>query len=83
MPSCPALRRLAIFSPLLLALVMAPSLFAADAPPLHRGYYSDPALHGNTIIFTSEGDLWSVDIHGGAAHRLTSGAGTSSGHHRP
>lgn len=70
-----ALRRLAITSTLCL-LTTSTQLFAADAPPLHRGYYTDPAFHGETIIFTSEGDLWSVDIHGGAAHRLTSGSGT-------
>jgi len=42
------------------------------------GYYSDPAVHGETVIFTSEGDLWSVDIRGGAAHRLTSNTGVES-----
>jgi tricorn protease len=56
---------------------LAPSLAAAaDAPPLHRGYYTDAALHGDTLVFTSEGDLWTVSAEGGAAHRLTSGAGT-------
>jgi tricorn protease len=45
---------------------------------LHRGYYTDPALHGDTLLFTSEGDLWSVSAHGGEAHRLTSGTGTES-----
>src|SRR5579859_1114287 len=50
-----ALRRLSLFFLLLLSLfVIAPSLAAADAPPLHRGYYSDPAIHGDTIIFTAE-----------------------------
>jgi tricorn protease len=73
-----ALRRLALVSSLVAFGVVAPSLSAADASPLHRGYYSYPALHGNTIVFTSEGDLWSVDIHGGAAHRLTSGTGTEN-----
>jgi streptogramin lyase len=42
------------------------------------GYYSDPAVHGDSVIFTSEGDLWSVDVHGGAAHRLTSNTGEES-----
>ena len=53
-------------------------LFAADPSPLHRGYYRSPAIHGDTIVFTSEGDLWSVSVHGGAAHRLTSNTGTES-----
>jgi tricorn protease len=78
MPDFTVLRRFAILTALFAAIVFAPSLMAADAAPLHRGYYSDPALHGDTIVFTSEGDLWSVDIHGGAAHRLTSGTGTEN-----
>jgi tricorn protease len=62
-----------------LCLVALPvSAFASDPPDLHRGYYTDPALHGDTILFTSEGDLWSVGILGGAAHRLTSAAGTEN-----
>ena len=40
-----------------------------------NGYYRYPAIHGNTIVFTSEGDLWTVDAAGGAARRLTSHAG--------
>ncbi len=72
--SSSALRRLTILTSL--ALIAIPScLFAADAPALHRGYYTDPAFHGDTIVFTSEGDLWSVGIHGGQARRITSGAG--------
>lgn len=60
----------------LLCVAFAPlTLLAADAPALHRGYYSTPAIHGDTIVFTSEGDLWTVDIHGGAARRLTSDPG--------
>jgi len=69
-----ALRRLTVASSLCL-LASASLLFAADTPDLHRGYYSDPALHGDNLIFTSEGDLWSVSVHGGQAHRLTTGAG--------
>ncbi|HXR39009.1 MAG TPA: S41 family peptidase [Terracidiphilus sp.] len=74
MPTTTALRRLVLVSAFI--LFAATPLFAADPPALHRGYYSDPALHGDAIVFTSEGDLWSVGIHGGQAHRLTTGAGT-------
>lgn len=73
MPAHTVLRRIAFLAAIVLPAF--PSL-AADAPPLHRGYYSEPALHGDTVVFTSEGDLWTVDIHGGAARRLTSGTGT-------
>ena len=52
---------------------------ATTAETSHRGYYRDPAVHGDTLVFTSEGDLWSVSVHGGPARRLTSGTGTEEG----
>lgn len=42
------------------------------------GYYRYPSVHGDTVVFTSEGDLWSVEIHGGTARRLTSDSGVES-----
>ena len=60
---------------LLLGCACALGVHAADDGAGRSGYYRDPALHGDTLIFTSEGDLWTVSVHGGAAHRLTSAPG--------
>jgi tricorn protease len=38
-----------------------------------------PAIHGNRVVFTYEGDLWSVGTEGGLAMRLTSHPGTETG----
>ncbi|SNT30836.1 tricorn protease [Granulicella rosea] len=57
-------------------LAVPVSLLAAGKDlAAHRGFYSFPAVHGDTVVFTSEGDLWSVPLAGGAARRLTSGSG--------
>jgi tricorn protease len=53
-------------------LVAATSAGAAEAP---RGYYRFPAIHGDTVVFTAEGDLWKVPSSGGLAQRLTSHLG--------
>src|SRR5688572_20036890 len=47
----------------------APAQTPAAAAGL--GYYRLPALHGDTLIFTAEGDLWPTGIGGGVAQRLT------------
>ncbi len=49
--------------------------FVAFAQSNNRGWYRAPALHGDTIAFTSEGDLWLVGIEGGLARRLTTNPG--------
>ncbi|MBI1842550.1 MAG: PD40 domain-containing protein [Verrucomicrobia bacterium] len=62
-----------------LALLAAAARIANAADPeAPRGYYRYPALHGDTIVFTSEGDLWRVGVAGGVAQRLTTHAGTES-----
>lgn len=50
----------------------------SETPAQQRGYYRDPAIHGDMVVFTSEGDLWSVSVHGGQARRLTSNSGTEA-----
>lgn len=52
--------------------------FASLALPAHAdttGYYREPAIHGDTIVFVAEGDLWRVKADGGVASRLTSHPG--------
>ncbi len=55
--------------------VSALALHAGGDPAGRAGFYRQPALHGDTLVFNSEGDLWTVSVHGGAAHRLTSAPG--------
>lgn len=51
----------------LLAGFLLTTAVAAQAP----GYFRYPAIHGDTVVFTAEGDLWSVPVQGGQARRLT------------
>jgi len=52
-----------------------PSVPARPAPQAALGYYRFPALHGDTLVFTAEGDLWMASAEGGVARRLTTGQG--------
>lgn len=42
------------------------------------GYYRQPTVHGDTVVFVSEDDLWSVPVTGGTARRLTASLGATS-----
>lgn len=65
-----------------IAAILATCAGAAAAPAAgdtaRSGFYRYPAVHDDTVVFTSEGDLWSVGIHGGTARRLTSNPGVES-----
>lgn len=39
-----------------------------------EGYYRYPTAHNNTLVFSAEGDLWTVSLSGGLAQRLTTHA---------
>ncbi len=49
----------------LVALAVTPAI-ADDV-----GYLRYPDLHGDQVVFTAEGDLWSSSLNGGPARRLT------------
>ena len=54
--------------PAILLFASLPTLSLHAAVP---GYFRFPALSGDTVVFTSEGDLWTVPVSGGAPRRLT------------
>ncbi len=62
-------------SALFLILIGFLPVHAGNPPATRPGYYRFPAIQGDTIIFTAEGDLWTVSAKGGAAQRLTSNPG--------
>jgi tricorn protease len=52
---------------LLLLLLLAPAIYAGAQDP----FMQYPDIQGNTLVFTSGGDLWKVSAEGGTASRLT------------
>jgi len=64
------LRGIALVAVITLAALCAPvAPLTAQKPQL--GYYRQPAIWNDMIVFVAEGDLWRVGIAGGVAQRLT------------
>jgi tricorn protease len=59
---------------LLIALLLVSPVWGQS----NKGYYRSPAIHGDTVVFTSEGDLWEVGLAGGLARRLTTHPGSET-----
>ncbi|BDU71820.1 S41 family peptidase [Mesoterricola silvestris] len=59
-------------NPFLLTLAAGGALLAGSP----GGYFRQPALHGSTLVFVAEGDLWRVDASGGTAQRVTAHPGS-------
>ena len=55
---------------LFLLILIPPSVFSQG----FEGYYRTPEIYGNTVVFSAEGDLWTVSLSGGLAQRLTTHA---------
>ena len=59
---------------LFVSLIASCQLLAATSAAAAPAYFRHPTLHGDTVVFTSEGDLWRVSVDGGVATRLTTHA---------
>ncbi|WP_028100337.1 S41 family peptidase [Pseudoduganella violaceinigra] len=60
------------------SLLLSLGLLAAFGAHAADPYLRFPAVRGDTVVFTAEGDLWKSGLHGGPAQRLTTHAATES-----
>ncbi|HEY3283660.1 MAG TPA: S41 family peptidase [Armatimonadota bacterium] len=60
-------------------LALACLLLCASVPSWSvSGYYRFPALHGDSVVFTAQGDLWEASAKGGPARSITSHPGVEA-----
>ena len=59
-------------------VLLSTIVFLSAAPAATVGYYRQPTLCKDGILFVAEGDLWKVGDKGGEATRLTSDVGDES-----
>ncbi|MBN8506821.1 MAG: PD40 domain-containing protein [Burkholderiales bacterium] len=62
----------------LLALLLGCGVAVAQTAPGPQGFYRQPTLQGDTLVFRAQGDLWRVGAQGGAATRLTTHPGAEA-----
>ena len=65
-------------SSLLSKLLLSAGLLGAVGVQAAEPYVRFPAVRGDTVVFTAEGDLWKAGLQGGPAQRLTTHAATES-----
>jgi tricorn protease len=61
-------KKISILLILLLCLVVE---VVVAAPLVKLGYYRQPAIHNDTLVFVAEGDLWRTTLNNARAERLT------------
>ena len=84
MPNIPSAKKLfmsslkRILSCTTLILLALPVEHADAQSGASLGYFRQPAVSAEAIVFVAEGDIWRANIYGGAAQRLTTHAGEES-----
>ncbi len=64
-----------MISPTKLTLILSLLFLCISLLAQSPGYYRQPTIHDQTVVFTAEGDLWVIPLNGGEARRLTSHEG--------
>jgi tricorn protease len=59
-------------------LILTSLALAAACLGQSSAFLTRPDVHGHTLVFTAEGDLWISDLSTGVSHRITSDPGVES-----